>query len=194
MVRAALGLLAASVVALVLGCGQAERGPNAVETRSNQAETQASGDRVQTRTLSGYGLSIELPPGWDGRLYRRPGDGTTGLQAANFQLPEEDDDLASAARRDLVSSGIVIGALVGDTASPSWWTHATLPVEIRRSDFAPYEGFEWRTAAIRHLIVGERSALVFAAFDVAHPRDEILVKANAVLATVEIGKTASGEG
>ena len=69
--------------------------------------------------------------------------------------------------------------------------HHAPPSEIRRTDFAPYEGFEWRTAAIRHLIIGERAVSVFAAFGTADPPDETLAAANAVLATVEIGESAS---
>ena len=192
VVRAALGLLGI-LIAVVSGCAQAERGANVEERRSNQAKTQSWADRVQPRTLSDHGLSIELPPGWHGRIYRRPEDEITGLHVANFPLPSEDDDLASAARRGMADTGIVLGVIVGDTESPSWWTPATLPVEIRRSDFAPYEGFEWRTAAIRHLLIDKRSALVFAAFGSAHPRDEHLAEANAVLATVGIGATAAAE-
>jgi len=39
--------------------------------------------------LSAYGIEIDLPRGWDGRIFRRPGADPT-LHAANFPLPASD--------------------------------------------------------------------------------------------------------
>ena len=41
--------------------------------------------------LEAHGLRIELPRGWSGRLFRRPGGGAT-LHAGDFQLPLDDGE------------------------------------------------------------------------------------------------------
>jgi hypothetical protein len=46
--------------------------------------------------LAAYGLEIDLPRGWDGRIYRRPGADPT-LHAASFELPARDGDFGSGA-------------------------------------------------------------------------------------------------
>lgn len=44
--------------------------------------------------LNAHGLAVELPPGWEGRIYRRP-EGDPTLHAANFSLPLRDGDFGS---------------------------------------------------------------------------------------------------
>ena len=44
-----------------------------------------------TTTLEAHGLRVELPPGWSGRLFKRPEGGAT-LHAGNFQLPFDDGE------------------------------------------------------------------------------------------------------
>lgn len=41
--------------------------------------------------LEAHGLRIELPRGWSGRVFRRPGGGAT-IHAGNFQLPLDDGE------------------------------------------------------------------------------------------------------
>jgi len=43
-------------------------------------------DGAKVVSLSRYGLTITLPSGWRGRIYRRRG-GLPVLHAANFRLP-----------------------------------------------------------------------------------------------------------
>ncbi len=46
--------------------------------------------------LASHGIEVELPAGWEGRLYRRPG-GHPILHAASFALPAQDGDFATGA-------------------------------------------------------------------------------------------------
>jgi hypothetical protein len=41
--------------------------------------------------LEAHGLRVELPRGWSGRVFKRPGGGAT-LHAGDFQLPLEDGE------------------------------------------------------------------------------------------------------
>ena len=46
--------------------------------------------------IEAHGIRVDLPTGWEGRIYRRPhGDPT--LHAGDFRLPEEDGDFGSYA-------------------------------------------------------------------------------------------------
>lgn len=50
-------------------------------------------------TLSSYGLSVELPAGWDGRIYARetPAGTRAALHAGTFPLPTDRGDFGSGA-------------------------------------------------------------------------------------------------
>jgi hypothetical protein len=54
--------------------------------------------------IAGHGISVELPAGWEGRIYRRPG-GRPVLHAASFPLPAEDGDFATDAIRRMPPGG-----------------------------------------------------------------------------------------
>lgn len=69
--------------------------------------------------LSGHGLSIELPPGWEGRIRVREGGGPV-LHLATFPLQAGDGDFGAAATGRM-RPGEVFAALVeyrGDGVRP----------------------------------------------------------------------------
>lgn len=57
--------------------------------------------------LAAYGIALDLPRGWDGRIYRRPGASPT-LHAANFSLPADDADFGSTATARMPPGGIFL--------------------------------------------------------------------------------------
>jgi hypothetical protein len=140
--------------------------------------------------LTGEGLAIELPQGWDGRITRRIGVeyDQIVLQAGNFELPAEDDDIASVARREMGGAGVVVSLVVGDGAGPESWDRAVLPIAIRPSDIDSYEGFAPNAAGVRHLVVAGRALSVYVAFGTVHADKNALEEANSVLETLVIGK------
>ena len=140
--------------------------------------------------LTGQGLAIELPQGWDGRITRRIGveHDQIVLQAGNFELPAEDDDIASFARREMGGAGVVVSLVVGDGAGPESWERAVLPIAIRPSDIGSYEGFAPKAAGVRHLVVAGRALSVYVAFGTVHAGEDALEEANSVLGTLVIGK------
>ena len=54
--------------------------------------------------LKAHGLSIELPRGWEGRIYRRMGGDPT-LHAANYTLPAADGDFGGSATQRMPHGG-----------------------------------------------------------------------------------------
>lgn len=57
--------------------------------------------------LHAYGIEIDLPRGWDGRIFRRPGADAT-LHAANFPLPASDGDFGSGATARMPQGGALL--------------------------------------------------------------------------------------
>jgi hypothetical protein len=57
--------------------------------------------------LRAYGIEIDLPRGWDGRIFRRRGADAT-LHAANFPLPAADGDFGSGATARMPRGGALL--------------------------------------------------------------------------------------
>ena len=91
--------------------------------------------------LAAYGISLELPRGWDGRIYRRPGAGPT-LHAANFQLAADDADFGSGATGRMPQGGIFLALkeyAAGPRLRPGVGLYAShsLPLPLQRRYFHP---------------------------------------------------------
>jgi hypothetical protein len=113
----------------------------------NTHETAGQGLRV---TIARHGLRITIPGGWHGRIYQRRA-GLPILQAGNFRLPENDDDVGTKATKRMRRASIFISLLEACPGSP--FPHVRLPVRIRRSDFLPmFEGVPRSHAFARRLL------------------------------------------
>ena len=70
--------------------------------------------------LAAHGIALELPTGWDGRIWKRAGGGPV-VHAANVALPAADGDFATRATASLPADGVVV-VLVdygpGDAGTP----------------------------------------------------------------------------
>ncbi len=58
-------------------------------------------------TLRAYGIQVDLPAGWDGRIYRRDGAQPV-LHAASFPLPAGDGDFGTKAMAALPPGGAFV--------------------------------------------------------------------------------------
>lgn len=91
--------------------------------------------------LAAHGVEIDLPAGWEGRIYRRPHAQPT-LHAANFPLPARDGDFASGAAAGMPYAGIVLVLKEyepGPRLRPGTGLFASiaLPLPIAREQFDP---------------------------------------------------------
>lgn len=57
--------------------------------------------------LEAHGIALDLPHGWDGRVWSREGGGPV-LHAANVALPATDGDFATGATAHLPAAGVVV--------------------------------------------------------------------------------------
>ena len=91
--------------------------------------------------LAAYGIEVQLPSGWDGRIYRRSGADPT-LHAANFRLPPADGDFGSGATAHMPPGGVLLvlkeyrpgPRLVPGTGL---FESERIPLPLRPGDFHP---------------------------------------------------------
>src|SRR5207247_10659109 len=88
--------------------------------------------------LSNYGITVDLPATWEGRIYRRP-QGFPILQAATFPLPLEDGDFGSGAVASMGSSDTFAALLEYDPelAFTGIFGPSGLPLPLRAGDASP---------------------------------------------------------
>jgi hypothetical protein len=144
------------------------------------------GGKSGGRTITGHGLSIELPDGWDGRAFKGEPSAASQIIAANFALPTDEYYLGPETARVMHGEGIYVGASVGPISEhlqKGRWVSASLPITVSRSDFADFEGVYSPAEAVRWLLIDGHAVLIMVGFGAEHPSDTTLATANAVLAS-----------
>jgi hypothetical protein len=163
-----------SCAAVATGCGSSDR---------------VSGGRSSGKAISGYGLTIELPSGWHGRIYQRSPQYAIALDAATVPLPPVDDQsLDRTAQRmgagDLYLHLDDIGQAPHLPMRESAWSTAHPPLQLQRSDLGNFPvGFA--AFAVRPVVVRNRLLQRSAGFG-STPTDRMLAKLNAVLGTLDV--------
>src|SRR5712691_4471266 len=113
--------------------------------------------RAEGTTIGGYGMSIELPSGWAGRIFKRDERSAAVLRAANFPAYFGTPFMLGSATTEIPSDGILIEAedleLRVPDPSREGWVRVTEPVEIRRSDFGRFKGIATPAYALRPVVV-----------------------------------------
>ncbi|MGI8776169.1 MAG: hypothetical protein ACR2LJ_01975 [Acidimicrobiales bacterium] len=95
------------------------------------------------KKLSGLGFGIDLPDGWDGRIYRRSKDAgavaNRALHAATFPLPEGVGDFASSAVEHMAASDVLVVLLEYDreAAGTALFASEGFPPSLRPDRFSP---------------------------------------------------------
>jgi hypothetical protein len=194
-----LRTLGTAVAALILLAGVAV--PLALVSGLGEDRTLAPGG---ARQIAGYGLRVDLPEGWDGRI-RGPAGVSFGphLHAANFELPEPDDDVASAARGGMNEGQVTIvvidvtTALARDVRGPQdRYEPIELPVSIRAEDFTDrVEAVDPdHASARRQFSVEGRSLEVRVEFGTDPAPDPLVAEANTVLSTLSVEPVGGTSG
>lgn len=132
---------------------------------------------------------LDPPPGWSIREYKRSPELADVLQAANFALPSEDNDIGQAAMAAMPGGGIFISLIdLGETGPwmhPELWQEASLPLSVSTTDLNWLHGTPPSTAA-RYTIVNGRAILLIVSFGSSARSDESYRAANEVLARIEL--------
>ena len=150
--------------------------------------------------MRAHGIAVELPPGFEGRIFRRQGTGPevpcTVAHFATFALPDEVGDFGGGAVT-LMGDDDVFAALFEygpESLGATLFARQGMPRSLTTSDFLPYvlrrglpgqSGTQWFfTEAARpftlYMVLG------------SHARRATLVpRANSLLSTVAVGPAPS---
>ena len=88
--------------------------------------------------IHGHALAVELPPRWEGRIFRHHG-GEATLHAANFALPPTDGDYGARATGSMGSGGafVAITEFEPEMANTPLFHRRGLPTKVRPADLSP---------------------------------------------------------
>jgi hypothetical protein len=139
----------------------------------------------------GYGVSLELPAGWSGRVVNEQTAGTPPaayVQAASFELPANDDDVGSAAAATMGRDDVLIVLLEALSSGGADFERLAGAPQISRADFgAAIAGVPPDHALARVLFTtAGRRFVLSVQFGNQHPSDTELRRVNAVLVTLRI--------
>ncbi len=107
--------------------------------------------------LSGYGVAVDVPSGWDARLYSR-GEGESAraaLHAATFPLPEDRGDFGSGAVETMGGGDVLVVLLEYDRAQTSQplFAFPGVPARLDPASFSP--------ALLQRTLPGQAGAQAF---------------------------------
>lgn len=157
------------ICALASGCGAGEK-PGATE---------------DTRRVSGHGLTIAVPDGWEAEVVRPDPPGALTLRAANFPLPPA-SDVGQQAQREMSEDGILITlSHYGRARTGVSAQRRRLPLTIEPADLTSFEGFA-RPVATYSFVLEEAAFQVWVVLGSETPTDELLAEANRVLETFAV--------
>ena len=145
--------------------------------------------------LSRQGLEIELPDGWDGRIYRREADTEAvtrrALHAANFALPIGLGDYAVGAVETMTAGDVLVVLLEfdPDSAGQGLFANEGMPTGLQAGDFSPSampRATAGRTAAQWFFSLNGRAFCLYVVLGSHAARADVMPLVNQVVETLKI--------
>jgi hypothetical protein len=145
--------------------------------------------------LTRQGLEIELPDGWDGRIYRRETDADAvtrrALHAANFALPTGLGDYAVGAVETMTAGDVLVVLLEfdPDSAGQGLFANEGMPSGLRAGDFSPSampRATAGRTAAQWFFSLDGRAFCLYVVLGSHAARADVMPLVNQVVETLKI--------
>lgn len=172
-----------------LRCGRRVSGATAVVGAFVLASASlgSADDTERPRVIRGDGISIQLPAGWTGVIYRR-GGGLPVLHAASFKLPPVDGDDGALRAVSRMHPDDVLFVMLQGQPKFAGYPRRRLPIQLKRSDFgAPVEGMPLSHAFARVSFTYRRRAYdLWVEFATKPARGAVLQKANRVLRSMHL--------
>jgi len=147
--------------------------------------------------LSGYGITVDLPLRWEGRIYKRP-EGDPTVHAGNFPLPVEDGDFGSRALAAMGSDGAFLVATEYErTLARQGLFSALAPAPLpATSELNPWALLRVRRGQFgiqRFMTIADRPFCVYVVVGSVPSPSALLADVNAVLRTLSIAPAGARE-
>ncbi|MDP8958720.1 MAG: hypothetical protein M3N51_05870 [Actinomycetota bacterium] len=146
--------------------------------------------------LQGHRLEVDLPPGWEGRIYRRrisaPGSTTQPvMHAATFPLPEERGDFGAGAVEQMGPGDVFVSLVEYDpeAAHTALFARRGMPRELAPESFGPnrlQRAIPGQAGAQFFFSEQGRAFCLYVVLGSFADRSTLLVEARAALETLRI--------
>jgi len=148
--------------------------------------------------LRGHGLEIDLPPGWEGTIYRREA-GHPALHAGTFPLPAGDGDFGTQAIMSMPADGVFFALLEYDPelAGVGLFAPSGKPGKVRSADASPkglHRAVKGRAGVQRFFTDGDRAFCLYVVMGRTTGARQHLDHANDILRTLSIDPHVGGKG
>lgn len=145
--------------------------------------------------ISGHGIELDAPKGWEGRIYRRP-EGFPILHAANFPLVADDGDFAGVSVEAMPPDGVVVVLAEFDpqAAGQALFPPVDLPVAVAASKASPRampRTIAGRSGVQRFFTLEGRPFCLYVVVGSAPSVRGLIERANGVLATLAVAPSPS---
>ena len=146
-------------------------------------------------TLAGMGFAVDLPDGWDGRIYRRPNEGEAGerraLHAANFALPANRGDYGGGVHEQMGDQDVFVTFVEfhPDNANRGLFQRQGLPLPISAGDFSPRampRPIPGQAGAQFFFTIGERAFSLFVVIGSYADRGSLVPMVNSVVRSITV--------
>jgi hypothetical protein len=136
------------------------------------------------RRLAAHGISIDLPPGWDGRISKRkwPLSGQAVVYFASFTLPARDDRPASKALRAMGRDDVLVGLY--ETPREMGVGSVKPRIEVDARGLLSINGVYG--PGDETFVAGGRAFILNSTFGRQHPSQRLIRSVNAVLASLRV--------
>ena len=147
--------------------------------------------------LNGHGLGIDLPPGWEGKIYRREG-GHSALHTGTFALPTDDGDFGTKAIVAMPDDGVFVALLEYDPQLAGVGLFGTVgrPGTIRSADATPrglHRAVRGRAGLQRFFTEGDRAFCLYVVMGRTTGARQHVDHANSILRTLSIEPKGHGK-
>jgi hypothetical protein len=148
--------------------------------------------------LDRHGLRLDLPGGWDGRIYRRSvGRGHTSsiLHAGNFALPGDRGDYGSGAVERMQARHVFVALIEHDRSAAGLGLFARqgFPAPLRPSDFSRHvlqRTLPGQSGVQRFFSLEGRAFCLYVVLGSHAARGRLVPMVNTMLATARVGTLA----
>jgi hypothetical protein len=148
--------------------------------------------------LSRDGITVVIPAGWEGRVFRLPGTGPT-MHAANFPLPPVDGNFGAAATSSMSDDGVFVALVEYEPAlaGRGLFSSSGVPAPLAARHMSPramQRLAPGRSGVQRFFTEAGRAFCLYAVIGSRPSRDALVGRVNDVVSSMHIDPRSTARG